>query len=141
MNYSCARLRLDGRWDYTRNGLPYGYCCEYKPIPEDAKWISAEQAKRHNEEMAKLAHKFHTDGHTTKEEACECYKQYLLDTKLRLMPTEPENAHQQFKCKACGKWTACHASVGPYRQFDLCPEHQTREEVEKLLTVGESWES
>jgi len=141
MNHNCARQRTDGRWDYTRNSRPWGYCREHRPIPEDAKWIPAEIAKRENEKMAALADNFHTTGHATEEEACECYKKYLLDTQLELQTEEPANASQQHRCQVCKKFTACHAQCGAYRLFTLCPEHQTREEVEKLLEVGESWDS
>lgn len=103
--------------------------------------MTAESIRAHNAKMEPLVGNFHTDGHATEEEACECYKNYMLDTQLSLMDKEPANATQQFKCKACGAWTACRAMVGPYQVFDLCPQHQTREEVEKLFSVGESWQS
>lgn len=142
MNYLSARQRRDnGRWDYTYNGCPWGYCRAYSPIPEDGKIMPPEIARRENEKMAPLIGKFHDDGHATEEEACECYKQYLLDTRLHLITEEPASASSQHRCEVCKKFTACHASVGPYRMFTLCPEHQTREQVEKLLKVGESWES
>lgn len=142
MNHLCAKQRKDdGRWDYTINGRPWGYCKNYVPIPEDGKILTIESAKCENKKMAPLAGKFHQDGHATEVEACECYKNYILDTRLRLQPQEPENASQQDRCEVCRKFTACHATVGPYRMFTLCPEHQTREAVEKLLRVGESWES
>ena len=136
MNHSCARQRNDGRWDYTRNGRPWGYCCEYRPVPPDIPG-----AEQWNAKLEPLQHKFHTDGHATEEEACECYKQYLLDTSLQLVAAEPKNANQQHRCQVCKAFTACYATVGTYRMFTLCPTHQTREEVEKLLRVGESWES
>jgi hypothetical protein len=137
MNYLSAKQRgSDSRWDYTYNGSPWGYCRAYSPIPDTIPGF-----KEWNEKVAPLAPKFHTDGHATEEEACECYKQYLLDTALRLQPAEPENAYQQHRCKVCHKFTACYAQVGAYRMFVLCPEHQTRAIVAGLLKVGESWES
>ena len=142
MNHLCALQRkADGRWDYTYNGVPWGYCCEYKPLKEDGTILPAEMARQENEKMEALRGKFHSDGHATEEEACECFKQYLLDTHLRLRTEEPDNASQQGKCEVCRKWTACHAQVGAYRMFQLCPEHQTREAVASLFKVGESWES
>lgn len=142
MNHLVARQRKsDGRWDYTYNGVAWGYCREYDPIPENVGWMSAEEVRKHNEKTAVFKDKHHDCGHATREEAEACYKQYMLDQHLRLQPTEPENANQQFRCKVCKKFTACHAFVGAYQIFDLCPEHQTREEVEKLFAVGESWES
>jgi hypothetical protein len=131
----------DGRWDYTRNSRPTGYCREYEPLKEDGSLFSPEMARNHNERMLPLVGNFHTGGHATEQEACDCYKKYMLDTSLRLTPAEPANASQQNRCKVCDKFTACHAYVGAYQLFVLCPEHQTREHVESLLAVGESWES
>jgi hypothetical protein len=142
MNHKCARKRQsDGRWDYTYNGGPWGYCREYRPLAEDGRIIPAGVSRYENEKMDSLKGKFHTDGHATEQEACDCFKQYQLDTALRLQAAEPENASQQHKCQICRKWTACHAQVGAYQLFVLCPEHQTRECVESLFSVGESWES
>lgn len=141
MNYLCARQRQDGRWDYTRNGLPTGYCRKHVPIPEDGNILSVEFAKKENQKMDLLKDNFHTDGHASKEEACECQKKYQLDAHLRLEKEEPSDASQQFRCQICKNWTACHAWVGAYRVFCLCPEHQTRECLESLFQVGESWES
>lgn len=141
MNHLCARQRIDGKWDYTYNGCPYGYCRIYEPIPEDAKYMTKEMIIEYNAKMAKLAAKFHDVGHATEKEACDCYAEYLLDVSLQLHPTEPENADQQNRCQVCKKFTACHAFVGSYHIFILCPEHHNRDEVKKLLRVGESWES
>ena len=140
MRHYCARQRTDGRWDYCC-GSAVGYCRAWEPIPEDGRIIPAESARQHNEQMQPFIGKFHSDGHATEEEACECYKNYLLDTRLHLVKEEPANASSQHRCQICNAFTACHASVGPYRMFTLCPEHQTREIVAGLLEVGESWES
>lgn len=141
MNHFCARQRVDGRWDYTLNSQPWGYCREYKPIPEDTQYLPAETIRQENEKMEPLRGNFHTNGHATEKEACECYKRFLLDTRLSLRTSEPEDANQQHRCEVCKKFTACYAMVGPYRIFTLCPEHETRENVAALLKVGQSWES
>lgn len=142
MNHSIALKRQsDGRWDYTTNGRPTGYCHEYVPLKEDGAILPEEMARKHNEKMQPLIGNFHADGHATSEEACECYKKYMLDTALRLTPDEPANASQQNHCQICGKFTACHAYVGAYGLFTLCPEHQTRDFVESVFSVGESLES
>lgn len=142
MNHLCARQRQsDNRWDYTYNGVAWGYCREYEPLAEDGRVISAEMAEQHNAQMEPLIGNFHADGHATEKEACDCYKRYMLDTALRLQTEEPANASQQNKCRICQKWTACHAGVGPYFLVTLCPEHQTRESVESVYEVGENWQS
>lgn len=140
MNHLTALQRTDGRWDYTRNRRPVGYCQSYHPLDESG-IISPEMAKSENERMKPFEGKFHDTGHATKEEACDCYKEFLLDTHAYFPAKEPESASQQFKCQICGAWTACMAQVGPYRIFQVCPAHCTREHVATLLTVGESWES
>lgn len=142
MNHKCALQRKsDGRWDYTYNGAATGYCSgPYEPMKETAA-ITQDMADRWNEKMQPHAHKFHEDGHATEQEARDCYRQYMLDSSLFLPAKEPPNATQAQKCQVCGVWTACIATVGSYSMFFLCPEHCTREHVEKLYRVGESWES
>jgi anaerobic ribonucleoside-triphosphate reductase len=77
------------------------------------------------------------EGHNTEKEACEHYRQYLLDTRLRYFT---EN-NEQRKCKVCGEWTQGRATID-MEIFDLCPTHQTREVVETLYgKVGECWSS
>ncbi len=143
MNHLTALQRkTDGRWDYTYSCIPWGYCRAYKPISEDAPLLMPlDRIKEDNLKSAAFKDKHHNTGHATVKEAEECYKEYLLDQCLRLMPSEPDNATQQFRCRVCNKFTACYAAVGAYRLFVLCPDHQSREEVAKLLSVGESWES
>lgn len=80
---------------------------------------------------------YHDDGHATADEACECYKRYELDTALRFS-TEQSTKRQ---CEVCKEWTQSHATVGGYTVFVLCEAHANRAEVEKLFSVGESWES
>lgn len=142
MRHLSALKRVsDGRWDYTTNGHPTGYCREYAPIKEYGSGVNPEAARGYNQNMLPFVKNFHTDGHETEQEACDCYRKYILDTSLRLTPEEPVNASQQTRCRICNKFTACHSYVGAYNLFVLCPEHQTRECVESLYSVGESWES
>ena len=134
MNYYQAnQRRSDSRWDYTRNQYPTGYCCEYREINPKVIPISEAEQKRYHD----TAHKHHTDGHATEEEACECYRGYLLDHRLSLGRTQSS----QDKCKICSEWTQNFAEVGN-RLFVLCSEHNNRESVEALLgTVGWSCSS
>lgn len=75
---------------------------------------------------------FHTTAHETAEEACNCYKTYLLDTGLRFS----EDTHSKQKCEVCGEWTCGVAEVANHAQYRLCPPHANRVEVEKLFSVG-----
>jgi hypothetical protein len=141
MNYLKPRQRAsDKRWDYTQMNdgrvWPIGYCAGFREYtPEQRKaflmndnWYAKYEANRA---------KYHEDGHATSEEACECYKQHELDESLHF----DVDSHSKQKCEVCEEWTEKRAMVGGYRHFVLCEKHANREEVEKLYTVGESWES
>lgn len=132
MIYYVARQRNDGRWDYTAGGRPVGYCAEYREI--DPKIIPISESQQ--AEYKATAHKHHCDGHATKEDAQNCYKEYMLDHHVRFS----KDSSQQRKCKVCGEWTQNFATAD-YALFTLCDLHSNREEISKLLTVGESWVS
>jgi hypothetical protein len=133
MNYYQARKReSDGRWDYTRNNRPAGYCQEFKEFdPEFVEnyHISEVEVEKHN----KFSDKYHTDGHECEEEACDCYKEYQLDHALRL---GLKMSDQQMKCKICDEWTQKYAEID-CSMYILCDEHNNREEVEKLYKAPE----
>ena len=147
MNHYKARQReTDGRWDYTsgnpREGVhPVGYCRAWKPQDPNASWMLPGEAEQENAEMAPFVHKFHTDGHATSEEACDCYREYLLDHRLRLHdpPLDPSTLN---KCVVCGAYTAGLAELN-FEHWWLCDEHRNRTEVEKLVPKGEreAWSS
>jgi hypothetical protein len=126
----------DGRWDYTSGRTPIGYCHEYSdPMennPFNLYWPQDQiDAVRNNK------HKYHTDGHATKEEACDCYKEYTLDHHYHI----GKDSNSQHKCQVCKEWTQNIIHAGMYQIFILCDKHANREEVSKLLEIGESWES
>lgn len=136
MNYYGPR-ETDGRWDYTcRNDghiWPVGYCRAYKEF--DTSIIPVSEAEQ--EEYRATAHKHHSDGHATEEEACECYKQYLLDHKLRFGTM----SDQQLRCKVCEEWTQNYAEVD-CQTWNLCDKHNSRETVEALMEApGVIWSS
>jgi hypothetical protein len=141
MNYFGPRQRESTkRWDYTcRNDnriWPVGYCAGWRDYTaEERRQCMMNDVWYANYESRRAS--YHTDGHATSDEACECYKQYQLDDGLRF----GEDSSSQKKCQVCEAWTTKRAMVGGYRSFVLCEAHATREEVEKLFTVGESWES
>lgn len=142
MNHYCARQRQsDKKWDYTcaNSGqvYPVGYCCEYRPFrDEDKDWMGVTEA--YESLCVANAHKHHVGGHDTPEAAAECYRQYLLDFRLRL---DGEQKDEQRKCEVCDAWTTRYAIIDMH-VFVLCDDHRTREHVEELMPeVGESWES
>lgn len=137
MNYYKARQRqTDGRWDYTVGNdghvRPVGYCGKFSdkyPFHVSEEYLN---------EIRATAHKHHTDGHATAEEACECYRQYLLDHHLRLKGDWKDTQHQ---CEACGAWTSLYAEID-MRYYNLCEQHNNLEEVEKRFEApGEIWSS
>ena len=138
MNYYKARQRKDGRWDYTcmNDGhiLPVGYCSPYREPNGEWYW-NQNSIKKYQAE--KEFH--HEDGHATEDEACECYRKYLLDTTLLLGHC---SASTQHKCRVCDKWTNRYATVDGGHIYNLCEEHNNRVEVEKLFEApGEIWSS
>lgn len=142
MNVRQIRQRKDGRYEFTiqigHGMMPVGYCAPFrewwndKRIPANPDTVEREKA---------TAHKHHTDGHATPQEAAECYKTYLLDHRLNLMEINPDTMHM---CQICGEWTQHYATVDTYTRFRLCEKHNTREFVEKLFDVSpdsQIWES
>lgn len=125
MNYYKPRQRESLKWDYTcmNDGRVWavGYCAgNYDHTPDEAP--------------------YHDDGHDTVEEACECYKRYQLDNHLDL---DGQMQGQKRKCavEGCEEWTQGIVTIEGWQRFVLCDEHRTRETVEKLYSVGETWSS
>lgn len=139
MRYYSARERVDGRWDFTCGNHPTGYCGEFTEWGDKEKQMFGESYANYiieDQKKYKFRHKHHTDGHATKEEAQECYKQYLLDNQMHVM----NNKNSQHKCKVCSEWTTQFVTVGESCVMTLCEKHSTREEVEKIYKASsEIW--
>ena len=152
MNYSAARQRKDGRWDWTRNGHADGYCYAWKEWGDEQVarvFGSGERARERYEEFAKpyraaaAAGKFHDTGHETKEEAVACHKAFELDFNLRVREDDPE-ARSQHRCRfpGCNAWTSGYVQIGAYCIIQLCADHRTREAVEQVYQHGDQrWDS
>jgi hypothetical protein len=69
------------------------------------------------------------EGHNTKDEACEHYRQYSLDNAVYGVAT----GDIQRKCKICGDWTNLMVRVGSYSLYDLCKLHQDRDSLDKVV--------
>jgi len=143
MNHYKAVQRKDKRWDFVRfrdgSGQPWGYCRAFAPFTDKqiTEWfISTELIKAHNARK----HKYHTSGHSTPQEACACYRQFLLDTALRFRDDEPDRF--MGRCKVCNEYTNGGAEVDHGDLIVLCKAHRTRDYVERLYPpVGEIWSS
>jgi hypothetical protein len=142
MNYYAARQRqTDKKWDFTcRNDdyiRPVGYCDKYQEW-----WLDFHKWGFHVNEHEKQLyqaheHQHHTDGHTTADEARECYRRYLLDQRVRLGMRFEQQSH----CQVCGEWTDMYAEVD-HTPFTLCKKHNTQKQLELLFkTPGEIWSS
>lgn len=155
MRHYVAVQDANGRWFYANEGRhrqtgEYGWiacgACTQRPTKECPKCLG----KRFTENMdcdCMYGRVEDPDtppcpGHATAAEAYEHQKQRILDMNLEFY-AHRDDADTLHRCEApsCGKHTSGFASAGSYRHWTLCDEHQTREIVEPLMHVGESWES
>ncbi len=139
MNHYAARQRTDGRWDYTcanprSRTHPVGYCRAYRELKPESGLFDAVQCELENARIRPFAHKYHDDGHGTADEACDCYREYLLDQRLQLHPSS-KDAEVLRKCTVCGVYTSGYAEL-QMSVWWLCDEHRSRDEVEKLELTG-----
>lgn len=79
-------------------------------------------------------------GHATKEEAEEHYRQWELDKETRY---DGKLSGQQLQCQLCQAWTQRFARVGQVNTYILCDDHCNRESLEPLVPrpgiVMSSW--
>lgn len=136
--YTALKRQSDGFWDYTSNDRPIGYCSEYVDPDSYEEYIRKYMSDSEVERIKSFKNKHHNHGHITKEEACQCYKEYMLDNFLSLNRKDENSQH---RCKKCNEWTQGLAGVGWYSLWHLCEKHQTREVISEFYSVGESWES
>lgn len=137
-----APRQIDGKWYYCCNGAKIAYCSPLHGCKECNGWgrfyIEGKLVDCESCEGAGLLPTLTPcGGHDTEEEACNHYKEYLLDNRVRYS----KDVQSQRKCEICKEWTQGLAWVGGYQGFQLCEKHQNRESLEKLLEVGISWES
>ncbi len=147
--YQPVQRRRDGRWDMTKSTgstgpTPIGYCAGWV---EENPWrredpggffdeaLRRRMAKSWDEERAKLLPNqdwFHQDGHATAEEAGECWRVFLVDTRLKFH----QDPQAQLRCVVCESWTQGRASVrGPISPapIALCRDHQTKDHAAEHL--------
>ena len=139
VNYLKARQRaVDKRFDYTQMNdkivWPIGYCAGYREYTLEERNAFCMSDKWYEEYESRKS-QYHADGHVDAEEACECYKRYLLDSSLHY------GVDTKKKCEVCKEWTDKRTMIGGYTSFVLCETHTTRAVIASLFTVGESWES
>lgn len=137
MNYYRARRRgRDGRWEYTAMNdhavWPVGYCAPFEPWTKERRarhrWATDEVVAR----QEATAHKHHSRGHATEEEACACYEEYCLDH----LATYWHRFLTASGCEVCGTETHRAAMVDG-ACVRLCEFHCNREGLERIWSVGQ----
>ncbi len=154
MNHYAAReLQQEGRptglWHYTceNNGRiwPVGHCSWFRTCPEcDGRLGSATCSTCQDQGCILVEPRDRCPGHTSAEEACEHYRQSLLD-RASFTARADVGSWPKRKCenKECSR-EATHVARVPgshYIRHDFCETHCVREELSKLVTVGECWSS
>ena len=140
MKHYYARQRpYDYRWEFVvdSDGLVYpaGYCVGVIDLedPELIESLGGRDSIAYDYYVKKVTpflHMFHVNGHDSKEEACACYRRYLLDNRTSLdirMDKEQE-------CLICGLKTLYMASVDGM-SYVLCDGHRNTDELSGLLPV------
>jgi len=102
MKYHYASRRDDGRWEFVcDDGRGHVWATGYCALGHD---------------------------HATEKEARACYRQWLLDHKMKL-----DGLHEgRFEpCAVCGCRTDRYGAVGMWTR-SLCDRHRTRPELERI---------
>ena len=164
MNYYQAReLVKDGKstglWHYTVMNDSYvmaiGYCSPWDSCPNcfnegacQFGWLRNSEGELLKDEKGNfikcekcggkglVEKESPCPGHSTKEEACEHYKQYLVD---RAEIRGPEiQSWPKDKCgfEGCDNEATHYAAVRGMEYHRMCPEHATKEVLAKLVRVG-----
>ena len=144
-HYSAKQRADDHKWVYTCGSRAVGYCADTfdKQWPEECPeylkpYMSAEDYKTEREKHLPFQDKFHADGHATKQDACECYRQFLLDMHVRKVTS----TGAMYECRVCKTFTPDYVLIGNTIFVVLCKDHQSREYYEMFRPpVNESWES
>lgn len=77
-------------------------------------------------------------GHATADEARAHYKDYMLDHARY----DAKLSGMQKPCEVCKEWTQFCAKIAFEMELHpLCDRHRNREELSKLVKVGEAWSS
>jgi len=105
-----------------------GYCQGWRDWSEDER-EDLGYSEEYFERLEAHKDKFHEDGHETAEEACECYRQFLLDVELDLSAFMPDTMK---RCEVCQEFTQGLARIGDV-EFVLCDSHRNRDRVEELF--------
>lgn len=133
-----ASQRKDGRWDYSAEtdgeSRPVGYCAGWSEV-SDAEEAATPGLRKEREKLRANKAKFHKGGHDTLEEACACFRGFLLDTTRRAKAS-PQLHPCDFP--GCQGSSDAGVTVDGELRWHLCKPHRNREAFELLMPqVGE----
>lgn len=139
--YAASQVKSSGLWHYTcrrkDDVYPVGYCSIYETCPDCKGMGYGGTCQNENCKYGVVPKVNPCPGHATPEEACEHYREYVLD-KARY--THSEDTQQ--KCEICSEWTTGHALIDGYHMHILCDKHANKESLEKVYPlIHESYES
>ena len=141
--YGPRQRKIDEKWDYTYmlddNVFATGYCVgwdeEIGVVDLDLRKLIEESI----EEKRPFKDKYHCDGHLTPDGAKECYREYLIDQKLKWR--HDKGVQRQCDVDGCGEWTHHYAEAESV-MIRLCEKHKTEEIIRKIFPMpGDAWVS
>lgn len=143
-HYNASQRKVDGRYDYTirNDGLvsPIGYCAGKPSLTKEDYIRSFGEAGGRMFDSLMMEYEnhktqYHSDGHSTDIEACNCYRRYELDhVKYRIDLSEWHGCDYP----GCSSSTKLAVSMGPGHMvmYTLCEAHHKRECLEELYLPG-----
>ena len=122
-NYAFGYVHDDGSYRLL------GYCGEYRP--KEIRGLFTEIKHR------EFKHKFHKDGHKTKDQANNCYLIYILDISCN----ERWKLIGRQQCELCSKITRTGIRINSVHIFAICEDCKTKSNIRKLVRKsGCLWE-
>jgi len=141
LHYAARQREQDKLWDYTcrdKYGThPVGYCMPYSRIDPDKGANVTMLSEEQKDKLRSSKDKYHDTGHSTKEEAENCYKDYMLSEYTNYDHRDEEHMS---RCVVCNMFTQRYVTVGGWYLFVLCDVHANRETLEILYEVHEIYE-
>lgn len=138
-HYHAQQRSSDYRWEFVVDDdkLTYqvGYCVGVIDLedPDLIDSLGGRDSVAYKYYVANVTpnlHSYHVNGHDTKEEACACYRKFLLEnrTSLNIRLTEAAD------CVICGSRTVYGATVDG-ADYLLCDSHRNLNELGGLMPV------
>ena len=120
-----------------------GYCApfiEAKTRDNGGVFVTQDSCDLHNS----YKDKYHTEPHDTAIEACNCYREYLIDCTLvtyderKLKGDTQKPPYTVYTCAICGAPTRSYMAVGAYGMelYHLCTKHLNVESLCTLMGFG-----